>query len=70
MCEGLLLPSNLGGGSSQGEVTLLLPVGNFSSRSNLEMEVYSTRYVLEPRILLDSGTEFEMARFRIASRAI
>ena len=65
----LLLPSNSGGGASQGEVVLLLPTGSFSSDFNLELEVYSTTYLLEPRILLESGAEFEMARFRIVSRA-
>jgi hypothetical protein len=68
-CKGLLLPSNSGGGQSQGEVILLLPTGSFSTEANLELEVYSTTYLLEPRILLESGAEFEMARFRIMSRA-
>jgi hypothetical protein len=68
-CKGLLLPSNSGGGQSQGEVILLLPAGSFSTESNLDLEVYSTTYLLEPRILLEAGAEFEMARFRIVSRA-
>jgi hypothetical protein len=69
LCKGLLLPSNSGGGQSQGEVILLLPAGSFSTASNLDLEVYSTTYLLEPRILLEAGAEFEMARFRIVSRA-
>jgi len=69
-CKALLLPSNSGGGASQGEVIVLLPAGSFSSESNLELEVYSTNYILEPRILLESGNEFEMARYRIVSRAV
>jgi hypothetical protein len=68
-CQALLLPSNSDGGASQGEIIVLLPAGNFSSEVNLELEVYSTSYVLEPRILLEGGSEFEMARYRIMSRA-
>lgn len=67
--KALLLPSNSGGGMSQGEVSLLLPASSFSSEATLELEVYNTRYVLEPRILLEGGPEFEMARYRISSRA-
>ncbi len=67
--KALLLPSNSGGGMSQGEVSLLLPASSFSSEATVELEVYNTRYVLEPRILLEGGPEFEMARYRIASRA-
>lgn len=67
--QALLLPSNSGGGMSQGEVSLLLPAASFSPDANLQLEVYSTKYVLEPRILLENGSEFEMARYRIVSRA-
>jgi hypothetical protein len=66
--KALLLPSSSGGGSSQGEVSLLLPNGTFSPESNVEMEVYGTSYTLEPRILLENSSEFEMARYRIVSR--
>src|SRR5688572_23981582 len=64
----LLLPSSSGGGMSQGEVTILLPAATFVPDVNLQLEVYSTRYALEPRILLENGAEFEMARYRIVSR--
>jgi hypothetical protein len=66
--KALLLPSHSGGNASLGEVSLLLPVGSFAVDSSLEMEVYSTSYILEPRLLLEHGTEFEMARFRIVQR--
>ena len=67
--KALLLPSHSGGDASLGEVSLLLQAGSFLPDSSLEMEVYSTRYILEPRILLDHGNEFEMARYRIVQRA-
>lgn len=67
--KALLLPSHSGGDASLGEVSLLLPAGSFLPDSSLEMEVYSTSYILEPRILLEQGTEFEMARYRIVQRA-
>ncbi len=66
--KALLLPSHSGGNASLGEVSLLLPAGSFLPDSSLEMEVYSTSYILEPRILLDHGNEFEMARYRIVQR--
>ena len=66
--KALLLPSHSGGNASLGEVSLLLPAGSFLPDSSLEMEVYSTRYILEPRLLLEHGTEFEMARYRIVQR--
>ena len=66
--QALLMPSRSGGDASLGDVSLLLPVGSFLPDSSLEMEVYSTRYILEPRLLLEQGTEFEMARYRILQR--
>jgi hypothetical protein len=66
--KALLLPSHSGGDASSNEVSLLLPLGTFLPDSSLEMEVYSTSYVLEPRLLLEHGKEFEMARFRIVQR--
>ncbi len=66
--KALLLPSHSGGNASLGEVSLLLPAGSFLPDSNLEMAVYSTSYILEPRLLLEHGNEFEMARYRIVQR--
>ena len=66
--KALLLPSHSGGDASLAEVSLLLPAGTYLADSNLEMEVYSTSYILEPRLLLDHGNEFEMARYRILQR--
>ena len=64
----LLLPSHTGGNASLGEVSLLLPAGSFLPDASLEMELYGTRYILEPRLLLEHGNEFEMARYRILRR--
>ena len=66
--QALLLPSRSGGDASLGEVSLLLPVGSFLPDSSLEMAIYSTNYILKPRLLLEQGTEFEMARYRILQR--
>jgi hypothetical protein len=66
--QALLLPAHSGGDASLGEVSLLLPVGTFLPDSSLEMEVYNTSYVLEPRVLLEHSQEFEMARYRIVQR--
>ena len=69
MWRALLLPSHSGGDASLGEVSLLLPVGTFLPDSSLEMEVYNTSYILEARVLLEHGSEFELARYRILQRA-
>ena len=66
--KALLLPAHSGGDASLNEVSLLLPVGSFVPDSSIEMEVYSTNYILEPRLLLEHGNEFEMARYRILQR--
>ena len=67
--QALLLPSHSGGDASLGEVSLLLPAGTFMPDSSLAMSVYDTSYILEPRLLLEHGSEFEMARYRILQRA-
>jgi hypothetical protein len=66
--KALLLPPLSGGDATLHEASLLLAAGSFRPDSNLEMEVYDTRYILEPRLLLEHGTEFEMARYRILQR--
>ena len=66
--QALLLPAHSGGDASLGEVSLLLPMGSFTPDSSLEMSVYSTSYILEPRLLLEHSGEFEMARYRILQR--
>ena len=66
--QALLLPAHSGGDASTREVNLLLPVGTFLPDASMQMEVYSTRYVLEPRVLLEHSQEFEMARYRIVQR--
>ena len=66
--QALLLPAHSGGDASTSEVNLLLPVGAFLPDASMQMEVYSTRYVLEPRVLLEHSQEFEMARYRIVQR--
>ena len=66
---GLLLPSSVGGSVGQGEINLLLPTDGFSPDVNLEMEVYEIDYILEPRMVLETGDDFEVARFRIQGQA-
>jgi hypothetical protein len=66
--KALLLPAHSGGDVSLAEVSLLLPAGSFQPDSNLEMEVYNTGYILEPRLILEHGTECDMARYRILQR--
>ncbi len=65
---GLLLPSHVGDSVGQGEINLLLPVDGFSPDFNLEMQVYNNCYLLEPRMVLESGDEFEVGRYRIVEQ--
>ena len=66
--KALLLSSQTGGDASLAEASLLLPAGSFLPDASLEMEVYGTSYILAPRMLLEHGTEFEIARYRIVQR--
>lgn len=64
----LMLPSQAADSVNQGEISLLLPAGSFSPDAKLEMEAFGRRYALEPRMLIEDGDDFEMARFRIVER--
>lgn len=67
--SGVLLPSHVGESVSQGEVTLLLPAGGFSAQGTLMMRVYDREYLLEPRMLLETGADYDMAYYRISAAA-
>jgi len=67
---GLLLPSHVGDSVGQGEIHLLLPTDGFSPDISLEMEVYDNRYLLEPRMVLETGDDFEVARYRILDQSV
>jgi hypothetical protein len=66
---GLLLPSHIGDSVGQGEINLLLPTEGFSPDVSLEMEVYDNHYFLEPHMVLETGDDFEVARYRILDQA-
>jgi hypothetical protein len=61
----VLLPSHVGESVSQGEVTLLLPAGGFSAQGSLMMRVYERQYPIEPRMLLETGADYDMAYYRV-----
>lgn len=65
----VLLPSHVGDSVSQGEVTLLLPDGGFSSQATIAMQAYGRDYLLEPRMLLETGEDYDMAYYRVAQAA-
>jgi hypothetical protein len=67
--SGVLLPSHVGESVSQGEVTLLLPAAGFSAQGMLMMQVYERDYLLEPRMLLETGADYDMAYYRISAAA-
>lgn len=61
----VLLPSHVGESVSQGEVSLLLRPGGFSTQSHLRMEFHGHAYLLEPRMLIENGPDYDLAHYRI-----
>jgi hypothetical protein len=61
----ILLPSS---SMQSGEATLLLRLGVFSPRRSLEMRAYDKEYALMPVAVVQTGEDFEVARFRIVER--
>jgi hypothetical protein len=49
-------------------VSLLLPAALSCPIQAWRCRSYDTSYILEPRLLLETWTEFEMARYRILQR--
>jgi hypothetical protein len=62
----VLLPGPNGPGE---EVTLLCPLGTFSETLPLEMRVYDRAYVLFPIELVETGADFQVARFKVLRQA-
>ncbi len=65
----LLLPSNANDANGAAEMNLLLRPGAFSLQKSMEMRAYERSYLLVPRKLVESGHDFDMARFRVMQRA-
>ena len=65
----LLLPSSAIAAKGAPEMNLLLRPGAFSLQKSMQMRVYERSYLLVPRQLLESGYDFDMARFRVMQRA-
>jgi hypothetical protein len=51
------------------EVKLLSPPGTFSDTLPLEMRAYDRAYVLFPIELIETGADFQIARFKILRHA-
>ncbi len=50
-------------------MSLLLRPGVFSEQKTYEMQAYDRSYLLVPKKLIESGDDFDMARFRVMQRA-
>jgi len=61
----ILLPSNADDSIGRTEMNFLMPFGSFSPSTSYEMEAYERKYLLVPRGLIESGEDFEMAKFRL-----
>ena len=68
VATGLLLPSHVGDSVSQGEINLLVSKNSFSPELALDMVVYDTRYLLMPLMVLETGDNFEVGRYRVVDR--
>ncbi len=53
---------------NNGEVELLLRVGSFTSRQNLEMSVGGKSYLLMPSKLVEGTEDFDRAKFKLLER--
>jgi hypothetical protein len=62
----VLLPGSAGASE---EVRLLSPPGTFSDTMPLEMRAYDRAYVLFPIELVETGADFQIARFKILRHA-
>ena len=58
----VLLPASDDAGH---EIRLLMPAGSFSESTALEMRAYDHRYLLIPIELVEAGTDWQVARFKI-----
>ena len=67
--DAVLLPSSTRDSSGTGEMSLLVRPGMFSETKTYEMQAYERSYLLVPKKLLESGDDFDMARFRVLQRA-
>jgi hypothetical protein len=67
--DAVLLPSSAADSSGTGELSLLMRVGTFSPRQSLQMRAYERDYLLVPKLLIEGGQDFDMARFRVMARA-
>ena len=67
--DAVLLPSSAADSTGTGELSLLMRMGTFSPKQSLQMRAYERDYLLVPKQLLESGQDFDMAKFRMLQRA-
>ena len=67
--DAVLLPSSSADSMGSGELSLLMRLGTFSPKQSLQMRAYEREYLLVPKQLVEGGQDFDMAKFRVLSRA-
>jgi len=67
--DAVLLPSSSADSTGSGELSLLMRLGTFSPKQSLQMRAYERDYLLVPKQLVEGGQDFDMAKFRVLSRA-
>jgi hypothetical protein len=67
--DAVLLPSSAEDSSGTGELSLLMRMGSFSARQNFQMRAYERDYLLVPKVLVEGGQDFDMAKYRVLQRA-
>ncbi|MCU0870253.1 MAG: hypothetical protein MUF30_11785 [Burkholderiales bacterium] len=67
--DALLLPSDVENSLGRMEVRLVLRLGTFSPQKSLGMQMFSTDYLLVPLKMLEAGTDFDIASYRVLQRS-
>jgi len=44
-------------------------MGSFSPRQSFQMRAYERDYLLVPKMLVEGGRDFDMAKYRVLNRA-
>jgi len=63
--DALLLLSDSEGSAQTNELALMLPSGTFDAEKRFVVHTFGRAYPLTPKQLLESGTGYECARFRL-----
>jgi hypothetical protein len=67
--DALLLPSDVENSLGRMEVRLVLRLGTYSPQKSLGMRMFATDYLLVPAKMIEAGTDFDIAIYRVLQRS-